>query len=55
MIIHLGLPWKHVQNMLMTNIDKGVQKMTSLEEKKGTMNSEYILDSCQEISRDEIQ
>ena len=28
--------------MLMANIDKGVQKMTSLEEKKGTMNSEYF-------------
>ena len=28
--------------MLMTNIDKGVQKITSLEEKKGTMNSEYF-------------
>ena len=49
MLIHL--PWKHVQNMLMTNIDKGVQKMTSLEEKKGTMNSEYF----GFMSRDEIQ
>ena len=28
--------------MLMANIYKGVQKMTSLEEKKGTMNSEYF-------------
>ena len=29
--------------MLMAgNIDKGVQKMTSLEEKKGTINSEYF-------------
>ena len=28
--------------MLMANIDKGVQKMTSLDEKKGTMNSEYF-------------
>ena len=28
--------------MLMANIDKGVHKMTSLEEKKGTMNSEYF-------------
>ena len=26
----------------MTNIDKGVQQIKSLEEKKGTMNSEYF-------------
>ena len=36
--------------MLMANIDKGVQQMTSLEEKKGTMNSEYF----GFMSRDEI-
>ena len=35
----------------MANIDKGAQKMTSLEEKKGTMNSEYF----GFMSRDEIQ
>ena len=45
------LPWKHVQNMLMANIEKGVQKITSLEENKGTMNSEYF----GFMSRDEIQ
>ena len=37
--------------MLMANFDKGVHKMTSLEEKKGTINSEYF----GFMYRDEIQ
>ena len=37
--------------MFMANINKGAQKITSLEEKKGTMNYEYF----GFMSRDEIQ